>query len=60
MELYTIIEESTGRVLFAKFDNEVEEGQVAVTELCTERYVQAFFDFKTRTFYGEIDNTEVE
>jgi len=51
--LYTIIEESTGKVLFCKFDNEVQEGQVAVTELCTEAFVEAFFDFKTRTFYGE-------
>jgi len=51
--LYTIIEESTGRVLYAKFDNEVEPGQIAVEEKCTERYVQAYFDFKTREYYGE-------
>jgi len=51
--MFTIIEESTGRVLYAKFDNVVEPGQVAVEELCTEAFIQAYFDFKTRTYYGE-------
>lgn len=53
MGLFTIIEESTGKVLFAKFNNKVEQGQVAVEELCTEAFVQAYFDFETRTYYGE-------
>lgn len=54
MELIgTVIEESTGRVLRATFTEELAKGEVLVSELCTEAFIEAFFDFKTRTFYGE-------
>jgi hypothetical protein len=51
--IYTIIEESTGKELFAKFDNEVEAGQVAVTELRTQDMANPHFDFETRTFFDK-------
>ncbi len=53
--IYTIIEEATGKELFAKFDNQVEAGQVAVTELRTEDMENPYFDFTTREFYNKID-----
>lgn len=53
--IYTIIEEATGKELFAKFDNSVEAGQVAVTELRTEDMEAPHFDFETRKFYDKID-----
>jgi hypothetical protein len=49
--IYTIIEEATGKELFAKFDNIVETGQVAVTELRTEPMENPHFDFETQTWY---------
>ena len=51
--IYTIIEEATGKELFAKFDDNVETGQVAVTELRTEDMENPHFDFETRTFYDK-------
>lgn len=48
--IYTIIEEVTGKELFAKFDDSVEAGQVAVTELRTEDMANPHFDFETRQF----------
>lgn len=52
--MYTIVDSITGQVLFAKQDNEVLEGQIAITELLTEPSREEdvwFFDFITRTFY---------
>lgn len=54
--IYTIIEEATGKELFAKFDDIVETGQVAVTELRTESMENPHFDFKTQTFYDLVLN----
>lgn len=51
--IYTIIEEATGKELFAKFDDNVETEQVAVTELRTEDMENPHFDFETRTFYNK-------
>lgn len=50
--MYTIIEQSTGKVLFAKFDNIVLEGQIAIEKLCTlETESEIFFNFETNEFY---------
>ncbi len=51
--IYTIIEEATGKELFAKFDNQVEAGQVAVEELRTEDMANPHFNFETRTFFDK-------
>jgi hypothetical protein len=51
---YTIIEESTGLVLYCKKDNEVLEGQIAITEMCTlpnPEFKDIYFNFDTREFY---------
>jgi len=53
--IYTILEETTGKELFAKFDDSVETGQVAVTELRTKEMDNPYFDFTTREFYDKID-----
>jgi hypothetical protein len=50
--MYTIIDSTTGKVLFAKFDNEVLEGQIAIDKLCTiETENDIFFNFETQEFY---------
>lgn len=52
--MYTIIDSTTGRVLFAKQDNEVLEGQTAITEILTEPSQDGdvwYFNFLTREFY---------
>jgi hypothetical protein len=52
--MYTIIEESTNKVLFAKFDSEVLEGQVAIEEICileNPEQKDIFFNFETKQFY---------
>jgi hypothetical protein len=50
--MYTIIDESTNKVLFAKFDSEVLEGQVAINKVCTiESESEIFYNFETEQFY---------
>ena len=52
--MYTIIETTTNKVLFAKFDNEVLEGQTAIEQICTienPELKDIYFDFETQTFY---------
>jgi hypothetical protein len=50
--MYTIIEKSTSKVLFAKFDNEVLEGQVAIEQICIiETESEIYFNFETEQFY---------
>jgi len=54
--MYTIIDTATNKVLFAKFDNEVLEGQVAIEQICTiEREnpfeSEIFYNFETQEFY---------
>jgi hypothetical protein len=52
--MYTIIDESTNKVLFAKFDSECLEGQTAIEQICTlenpdEKDV--YYNFETQEFY---------
>jgi hypothetical protein len=50
--MYTIIEQSTNKVLFAKFDNQVIEGQIAIDKVCTiETESEIFYNFETKQFY---------
>jgi hypothetical protein len=50
--MYTIIDSITGLVLFAKFDNEVLEGQTAINKVCTiETESEIFYNFETQEFY---------
>ena len=52
--MYTIIETTTNKVLFAKFDNQVLSGQVAIEQICTienPELKDIYFDFETKTFY---------
>ena len=49
--MYTIVEKSTGKVLYAKFDKECLENEVAVTELQTEAFENPYFNFETREYY---------
>jgi hypothetical protein len=50
--MYTIIDSTTGKVLFAKFDNIVLEGQIAIEKICTlETDKEIFFNFETNDYY---------
>jgi hypothetical protein len=50
--MYTILDSITGLVLFAKFDNEVLEGQTAINKVCTiETESEIFYNFETHEFY---------
>jgi hypothetical protein len=50
--MYTILDSITGLVLFAKFDNEVLEGQTAINKVCTiETESEIFYNFETQEFY---------
>jgi hypothetical protein len=54
--MYTIVDSITGLVLFAKMDNEVLEGQVAIEQICIiEREnpfdSEIFYNFETEQFY---------
>lgn len=51
--MWTILD-LNGKVLFAKFDCNVLEGQIAVDEICTLENVDGkdiFFNFETNEFY---------
>lgn len=51
--MYSIIDEN-GKLLFAKSDNKVVSGQIAITEICTLENVDGkdiFFNFETHEFY---------
>lgn len=59
--MFTILDEKTGKELYANFDGECVEGQIAIPELRTEHLDNVYFDFKTRKFYGDkpIEENEV-
>ena len=47
--MYTIVDSVTGLVLFAKFDNQVLEGQTAINKVCTiETESEIFYNFETQ------------
>jgi hypothetical protein len=56
--IYTIIDKATGRELYAKFDNEVSDNEVAVEVLRTEPMENPHFDFETNTYYDGDNDTE--
>jgi hypothetical protein len=50
--MYTIVDSITGLILFAKFDNEVLEGQTAINKVCTiETESDIYYNFETKQFY---------
>jgi hypothetical protein len=52
--MYTIVDSVTGLVLFAKFDNQVLEGQTAINKVCTienPEQKDIFFNFESKQFY---------
>jgi hypothetical protein len=50
--MYTIVDSTTGKVLFSKLDNEVLEGQIAIEKICTlETENEIFFNFANNEFY---------
>ena len=51
--MWTILDQN-GKVLFAKFDNEVIDGQVAIEQICTIENpdnLDIYFNFETEQFY---------
>lgn len=56
--MFTIIDSTTGKVLFAKFGNEVLEGQTAIIAMLTEPIpdgMTAYWNFETQQFYLQND-----
>lgn len=53
--MYTIIEKLTGKVLYVKFNNEVSEDQVAITQLRTIAMDNPYWDFENEIFYDKVD-----
>lgn len=52
--MYSIIDTTTNKLLFAKYDNEVLEGQIAISEICTLENPdgkEIYFNFETKQFY---------
>ncbi len=52
--MYTIIDAATNKVLFAKFDSEVLEGQIAISEICdleNPEQKDIYYNFETQQFY---------
>lgn len=52
--MFTIIDTTTNKLLFAKYDNEVIDGQIAISEICNLENPdgkEIFFNFTTHEFY---------
>jgi hypothetical protein len=50
--MWTIVDAISGLVLFAKFDSEVLEGQLAINKVCTiEGDMPKYINFETQEFY---------
>jgi hypothetical protein len=50
--MFTIVDAISGLVLFAKFDNQVLDGQTAIQEFCTiEGEMPKYWDFENLIFY---------
>jgi len=57
--MFTIINKKTGLVLFAKFDSECIEGQVAIEAMCTlsnPDNLPIYWDFQNKIFYTKNEN----
>lgn len=51
--MYTIVDSQSGRVLFAKYDNEVLDNQTAINQICDIEINEGdeiFFNFETQKF----------
>jgi hypothetical protein len=51
--MYTIVDSRSGLVLFAKYDNEVLDNQVAINQICdieVNEGEEIFFNFETQKF----------
>lgn len=51
--MWTIVDSVTGRVLFAKFDNQVLDGQTAIEQICNiepQDGMEIYFNFETEEF----------
>lgn len=52
--LHTIIDKE-GKELYATNDiSDLQEGEIAITELRTEEMETPYFDFETRIFYNKL------
>ena len=51
--LYAILEKETGKELYYKGDNEVNDNEIAVEELRNEDMDNPYFNFETRKFYNK-------
>ena len=50
--MYIIVDSISGLVLFAKYDNQVLDGQTAINKVCTiETEKEIYFNFETQEFY---------
>jgi hypothetical protein len=52
--MYNIIDELTGLLLFAKNDNEVLKGQIAISQMCNLENPEQkpiYWDFENELFY---------
>jgi hypothetical protein len=52
--MYTIIDSTTGLLLFAKSDDVVLEGQIAIEQICTienPELKDIYYNFETKQFY---------
>jgi len=52
--MYTIVDSQSGRVLFAKYDDQVLESQVAINQICdieVNEGEEIYWDFEQRIFY---------
>ena len=52
--MYTIVNSVSGLVLFAKFDDQVLEGQIAIEKICSIENPEGkdvYYNFETQEFY---------
>ena len=54
--LYCILDKKTGKELYYKSDNIVEDWQIAINELRTEDMDNPYWDFNNKNFYDKYED----
>jgi hypothetical protein len=56
----TIIDSNTGKVLYStSIETELQENEIEIEALLTERFVNPYWDFDTQTFFEQATQTEI-
>lgn len=57
----TIIDKNTGQLLYATtLDFDLQENELAISEILNENFVKPFYNFETKKFYEKATQLEID